>query len=103
MLLDKHGLDCPKYYEKLYDLLKPQVIKSGKGARLMSIFGIFGQCKVDLVKANVGYPKLLYQPVRDLRTSTTAHCGFRQRARRPSAARQWGGRVGCGMGEGVGR
>jgi len=50
MLLDKHGLDCPKYYEKLYDLLKPQVIKSNKGARTVSIFSMDSDTKVRFLR-----------------------------------------------------
>ena len=45
LLLDKHGLDCPQYYEKLYGLLKPQV-----GSKTISIFCIDSDTKVRFLR-----------------------------------------------------
>ena len=50
LLLQNHGLDCPKYYEKLYELLKPQVVLSGKAARTISIFSMDSETKVRFLR-----------------------------------------------------
>lgn len=38
--MSKHGLDCPKYYDKLYQLLLPQRIPCGKGFATKSVFSM---------------------------------------------------------------
>ena len=50
LLLQNHGLDCPKFYQKLYQLLKPQVVKSGKSARAISIFQMDSDTKVRFLR-----------------------------------------------------
>lgn len=38
LLLQEHNFDCPKYYEKLYDLLLPQRTSFAHGFTVVSIF-----------------------------------------------------------------
>ena len=38
LLLSKHGLDCPKYYDKLYALILPQRVEHDYGYYTKSVF-----------------------------------------------------------------
>ena len=40
ILLEKHGLDYPNYYKKLYQMIKPKVVKRKKGVEVQSIFNM---------------------------------------------------------------
>ena len=40
LLIQNHGLDCPKYYEKLYKLLLPQRVKMTHGISTRSVFSL---------------------------------------------------------------
>ena len=50
LLLQNHGLDCPKYYERLYALLKPKVVQSKKGAKTISVFNMDSDTKVRFLR-----------------------------------------------------
>lgn len=53
MLLSNHGLDCPKYYEKLYSLLKPQIVPGSKaknGGKLVSVFQMDSDTKFKFLR-----------------------------------------------------